>query len=129
MGNEVISALKMNKIQYDKVSFVRTGSIKQDVELKIGFKHKIIENDSFIRVILGISGSKSSEYDFEVVISGYFTIDDQSEVDNKTLIETNAVSILMPYLRSQISNLTAQPGVECVVLPPFNINNILNKNK
>ena len=31
----------------------------------------------------------------------------------------------MPYLRSEVSLLTAQPEVECVVLPPFNINKMM----
>ena len=36
----------------------------------------------------------------------------------------------MPYLRSEISLLTAQPGMECIVLPPFNINKMVkNKDK
>ena len=34
---------------------------------------------------------------------------------------------MMPYVRSEISLITAQPGVETVVLPPFNINNMINK--
>ena len=42
-----------------------------------------------------------------------------------TLISKNTVAILMPYLRSQVSLLTAQPEVECVVLPAFNINKML----
>lgn len=33
----------------------------------------------------------------------------------------DTVAILMPYVRSQVSLITAQPEVECVVLPPFNI--------
>lgn len=37
----------------------------------------------------------------------------------------NSVSILMLYLRSEVSLITAQPETECVVLPPFNINEML----
>jgi hypothetical protein len=32
----------------------------------------------------------------------------------------------MPYMRSQVSLLTAQPEMDCVVLPAFNINSIVN---
>ncbi len=41
------------------------------------------------------------------------------------MVTKNAIAILMPYLRSEVSLLTAQPGIECVVLPAFNINKIL----
>lgn len=33
----------------------------------------------------------------------------------------NAVAILFPYIRSQISLLTAQPETTPIVLPPLNI--------
>lgn len=39
----------------------------------------------------------------------------------RTLINENAVAIIMPYIRSQVSLITVQPEVDCVVLPPFNI--------
>lgn len=34
----------------------------------------------------------------------------------------------MPYMRSQISLLTAQPDTDCVVLPPFNVNEMLDQS-
>jgi len=40
-------------------------------------------------------------------------------------VTKNSVAILTPYLRSEVSLLTAQPEVEYVVLPVFNINNML----
>ena len=40
----------------------------------------------------------------------------------RDLINKNAVAILMPYLRSELTLLTAQPDTDSVVLPPFNIN-------
>ncbi len=52
------------------------------------------------------------------------------EIENKQaqdLINKNAVAILMPYLRSEVSLLTAKPETECVVLPPFNINKMLEE--
>lgn len=33
---------------------------------------------------------------------------------------------MMPYLRNQLSILTAQPETDAVVLPIFNINNMLD---
>jgi len=46
------------------------------------------------------------------------------------LLNSNAVAVLIPYLRSELSLLTAQPNTECVVLPPFNVNKMLdNGNK
>lgn len=43
----------------------------------------------------------------------------------QNLINKNAVAIMMPYLRSELTLLTAQPDTDSVVLPPFNINAML----
>ena len=54
-----------------------------------------------------------------------FEIETQEELDDnvvRNLINKNAVAILMPYLRSELTLLTAQPDTDSVVLPPFNIN-------
>ena len=45
------------------------------------------------------------------------------------LISKNAVAIMMPYLRSEATLLTAQPGTDSIVLPIFNINNMIDKEK
>ena len=57
-------------------------------------------------------------------LEGYFAFDkadDLTEEQKESIIKKNTVAIMMPYMRSQLSLLTAQPEVECVVLPPFNI--------
>jgi preprotein translocase subunit SecB len=64
----------------------------------------------------------------EISLTGFFSFQSDEDISDETkchLVNVNAVSILMPYLRSQISLVTAQPEMDCVVLPPFNINNML----
>ena len=43
------------------------------------------------------------------------------ENDRDAIIHQNAVAILFPYVRSQITLLTSQPEVDSIVLPPVNI--------
>ena len=52
--------------------------------------------------------------------SGYFKTVVSSE-DGQMIMYQNAVAIIFPYIRSQITLLTAQPGIDPVVLQPFNI--------
>lgn len=83
------------------------------------------------RITLIMNGNKPDEYSFEISLTGFFTIEDSQEITQRSkddLISKNAVAILMPYLRSEVSLLTAQPGMECVVLPAFNINKLLEKS-
>ena len=77
-----------------------------------------------------MKGKKLEEYTFEISLSGFFSIEADEELTEdlkNTLITKNSIAILMPYLRSEVSLLTAQPEVDCVVLPAFNVNNMLNK--
>ena len=60
-------------------------------------------------------------------MTGLFEIQNSDALsDNVTqsLIDKNAVAILMPYLRSEVTLLTAQPDTDSVVLPAFNINKL-----
>ena len=91
---------------------------------------EIFEKDGHYRVTLKLEGEKNDEYTVSISLSGFFTFDSQyqlSEEDVETLITKNGIAILMPYLRNQLSNLTAQPNTDAVVLPIFNINNMLKK--
>ena len=75
-------------------------------------------------------GDKPEEYVFEISLTGYFSIEQSAELTEElknALIAKNATAILMPYLRSEVSLLTAQPGMECVVMPVLNINNLLEE--
>ena len=123
------SALKLEKLVFDKIHFERLG-FKNDNQLKYYFESYFAKkNDEEIyRVTLLYKGTKESEYSMEISLTGYFTFlseDKLSDDIKKDLVSINAVSILMPYLRSQISLVTAQPEMDCVVLPPFNINSML----
>ena len=55
---------------------------------------------------------------------GIFKID-KANTDETTydhLIKANTVAIIFPFIRSQISLLTSQPGMMPIMLPPININ-------
>jgi preprotein translocase subunit SecB len=129
-NKSIESILKLNKIVFDKVEFKRLG-FKNDTELELEMQSNISQkNDAEVyRVTLILKGKKAEEYTLEISLSGFFSIETDGELTEDlkdTLITKNSVAILMPYLRSEVSLLTAQPEMECVVLPPFNINNMLD---
>lgn len=129
-NKRIESVLKLNKIVFDKIEFKRLG-FKNDKELELEIQSNISQRNEteFYRVTLLLKGKKPEEYTLEISLSGFFSIESDGELMDdlkNTLITKNSVAILMPYLRSQVSILTAQPEVDCVVLPPFNINNMLD---
>ena len=110
------SALSLEKIVFDKIEFNRLG-FSSDKELEIEIQSSIAK--------------RGNEDVYRIILSGFFTIEQREELTEElkdALITKNAIAILMPYLRSEASLLTAQPGMECVVLPAFNINKMLENS-
>ena len=129
MENNMQSVLKMNKIVFDKINFERLGlASKAELNLEITTNISKRQDADIYRVMLCLKGKKQEEYTLEIKLVGFFSFDNEETLDESKkndLISKNAVAIMMPYLRSEVSLLTAQPGVECVVLPPFNINKMM----
>ena len=132
MSKEISSVLSLDTLVFDKIEFKRTGMKNEnemEIELQVIINRK--QDEEVYKVTLDFTGNKEKEYSIEIVLSGYFSFDENERVDEdlkKNLINQNAVAIIMPYLRSQVSLITAQPEVECVVLPPFNIVKMMTEN-
>ena len=130
-NKDINSVLKLERAVFDKIEFKRLGfksenSLKMEIQSSVGKR----EDDDIYRVILLLKGNKPSEYTFEIQLSGYFTVETDETLTEQmkdALIHKNTMAIFMPYLRSEVSLLTAQPEVECVVLPVFNINKMMEK--
>lgn len=124
------SVLRLEKIVFDRIEFRRVGfASEKEFEVEIESNIAQRQGTDMYRVTLVLNGNKPEEYDLEISLTGYFEIEPDetiSEALKNTLVTKNAVAILMPYLRSEVSLLTAQPGMECVVLPAFNVNKMLS---
>lgn len=122
------SILTLKKTLIDKLIFERfsrdiSGIDKDGI---INFHHQIEPVDKLeFKVSLGVTLISESQYNIIAQISGIFELTEES-VMGKKLLTNNAVAILFPYLRSQLTLLTSQPGFEPVILPVMNINALLN---
>lgn len=119
------SVLILQKLVFDRIEFDRKG-FKNDQELKFELQIQIgSDEDGTYKVTLVLNGTKQDEYSVVISLSGFFKIQSEEQVCDtmfQDLISKNAVAILMPYLRSELTLLTSQPDTDSVVLPPFNIN-------
>ena len=128
-NDNIKSALKLDNLFFDEISCSRIG-FQNENKPKLSMEISIGEdiNSKHYRTTLKFTLNKEDEYIVNVTAIGIFEfIGNVDEETKKDLIQKNSVSIMMPYVRSEISLITAQPGVETVVLPPFNINNMINK--
>lgn len=129
--SNIKSFLKLDKLVFDKILFDRVG-FRNENELTHSLEARFAKNskDNMYRVTMVLKGDKKDEYTFEISLTGFFSFNSEDEIDEQLkedLISKNTIAIMMPYLRSQLSLLTAQPEVDCVVLPPFNINKMMEE--
>lgn len=121
--------LRLENLVFDELYFKRCGfssesELKLNLEASVG---QLLDKDVFKATII-LQGEKKDEYTMKISITGFFSFDSDNAVSEETksvLLSKNALAILMPYLRSEVSLLTAQPGVAPIVLPPININNFI----
>ena len=92
---------KLEHLIFDELHFDRKGfQNKNSIQYEFGFNFEMRGKTELIAHIL--------------------LQDENSEYDRLTLRQ-NAVAIVFPYMRTQLSLLTSQPEVDTVVLQPLNI--------
>lgn len=130
--NKILSSMKMEKMVFEKIEFNRLG-FKNDNNPKFNIESNFMQsasNKDLFKVELIMKCTKEEEYNFVIKLVGFFSFGSEStpsDEDRDILISRNAIAIMMPYMRSQISLLTAQPEMDCIVLPTFNINSLIDK--
>ena len=122
--NSILSLQKLvfDRIEFDRKGFKNTNEVKFELQVQIG-----LNQNNIYKVTLVLNAEKQDEYNIVISLSGFFKIEGKEKLEDRMvhdLINKNAVAILMPYLRSELTLLTAQPDTDSVVLPPFNINKI-----
>ena len=123
------SALIAKKIFVEKMNFQRNQIASGVIRLtqsSIGKNiDKLDEKEYKCSLTLNMSDEEET-VDLEIVISGIFEFESELNADQKEIIITkNTMSILFPYLRAQVTLMTAQPDIEPVVIPAININALL----
>lgn len=122
--------LQMNELYFSKYDFVQTRE-DNDTDYKTSFQIEYAvsnQNASKFRIKIKTTVKNKTEsvlLNLETI--GVFTVDKEGVNDDigDHLIKVNTVAIMFPFIRSQISLLTTQPGFEPILLPPININALM----
>lgn len=124
------SVLRVREMFVDHFNFKRQALI-EDLNVCVDFAREVSdinENNEFsVSLACKVAGAKN-EFLLEVEVVGLFAF--ETNLDNvdlkKGITEKNTIAILFPFLRSQVILLTSQPGIEPIVLPVMNINNLFD---
>lgn len=118
------SSLQMSHIVFDELSFKRLGFTKAKDEssktkVSLGTNIGKIEDGTY-KVSLKLTAENENEYVAYVIISAYCKVNEDDELKER-LLKENAVAILYPYARAEMTLLTAQPETDALTLPVLNV--------
>ena len=63
---------------------------------------------------------KKSDISLNVIAEADFDFNSPTTLNEEKIIKQNAVAIMFPFIRSQITLMTSQPGMTPIVLPTIN---------
>lgn len=118
------SALRMSNIFFQEVHMEASG--KKDTganDVQVGFKlEDPVISEKSLRVGLHCRVGIKDVMELHLLLVGVFEADDEEFLQRMV---PNAIAIIFPYMRSQVTLMTAQPNLPSIVLPPININALL----
>lgn len=123
---------KIKEIEFKtNENFYLSDSDEVDLDLDFDMEKKIVDTNLELTLTAKIFQNceeLNKPFTIKVSIIGYFKFEDNlSDEIKKNLINVNAVAILYPYLRMLISNITANGGINPIILPVVNIAKFLEK--
>ena len=117
-------------VNFDKlkpISKEETKKIKQKIKREI---IKVDQDNAIVKLIFTIEGDSTSPVFVNIVLCGKFECTNwESDEVSKILIRDNATTILFPYLRHAVSDVTTLVGLPPYVLPIVNVAEMFNKQK
>ena len=129
--NQNKSIMQLTNLYFKNISFSRE-KLNIDDNLKIFFDHEIRKNDNNTDVVLSVLiNDENNALKLSVELVGTFAFSNSENVNKNlydNLINKNAIAILFPYLRSQVTLITSQPNMTPIILPPININTLLKND-
>ena len=129
--NQNKSIMQLTNLYFKNISFSRE-KLNIDDNLKIFFDHEIRKNDNDTDVVLSVLiNDENNALKLSVELVGTFAFSNSENVNKNlydNLINKNAIAILFPYLRSQVTLITSQPNMTPIILPPININALLKND-
>lgn len=121
------SPLVLDKIEIVECTFRKKDEPLDGLELGVQVERNLTKiGDGVYEVILETTVSDEEEKVF-VNVKGravFFT-----KQENMDILEKNTIAIMFPYIRSYISIVTTQPGMNPIVLPAMNIVAMVNDQK
>ena len=122
MNTEFQGKLELNNLCFTQCAFKRQKKLDSQFELHYGFEvvYTNCTDDSQTVTINVHIFDDEKQFDLLVVEEADVNVVNADVLDKKLckeLLDVNSIALMMPYLRSQVVLMTAQPGITPVQLP------------
>lgn len=132
--NNALSKLQILDLYFSKFSFEQiktTERLNIKTEIFVDYAQNNDDKSVYRVKVKTISEDNEKKFKLNLEMIGVYKLDKQDLEDEiiKNIIQINTLSIMFPYIRSQITLLTSQPGMTPIVLQPIDINKLISINK
>lgn len=133
-GKAVESVLKLDHIAFENIRYSRNVNVAfERTDIQMNFTRSIQSSEDKKNYRISLTANLWSEpkglVSLEITAVGFFSCDCEDERLKETLVSDNAVAIIFPYLRSQVSLVTTQPDLPPITLPSMNIAAMFHENE
>lgn len=126
MEESVKSVLKLDDLYFSDILFTRKDNFMDftmsDVDIDFGKEHSTDGNT--LKVRLAVRAQLEDHFEINVVLSAKFSVSGEDDKPEKFV--RNAIAIMFPYIRSEITLLTSQPNFKPIMIPPINVNALID---
>jgi preprotein translocase subunit SecB len=117
--NQVKSNLKMENLYFSKCSVERNAyNSGSDFEINIDKKISKV-SDHVFDVMIKLTAI-TEHLKLEIIANARFIFESDDYSEEETIVNKNTVAIMFPFIRSQVTLMTSQPGMMPIVLQPIN---------
>ena len=122
------SMMQLIRLYFNEFSFENSGlqNEQEDPKMTVSMSVSPIDDTKFT-VILIFKVDAGKSYRLSCSLTGIFEVAG-GLTDENAFLQKNAIAVMFPYLRSQITLLTSQPGMTPLIIPILNINTLLESD-
>lgn len=126
LEKELQSVLLLKNLYFEKINFVRDVSLPNEFTTKFTTQIKDVSSNN-VEVRLGCEIKSDTQFALDIELVGLFENNESDANKKDELNKTNTLFIMFPYLRAEVSLVTAQPNFPTIDLPVININALLEE--
>ena len=129
--NNINSSLQMLSFFFTKMSVELNNPLTESPNLKntVSINHARKKDDNYqVKVQIDYTlESEDSSFKLYLQALGFFKLEkseDMPETIANDILNKNTIAIMFPFIRSQVSLMTTQPGMSPILVQPIDVNKL-----